>query len=124
MLEKETFREAFCRIHRCSPQTYTWAVLRRCFFPHALPMAMFLRMLNAPSIERAERAAEQLGRARSTGEVAGIVNEYYQYIEDWGGFWTRLFKVRLSGTRLLCLYSQTPRLSANDERVVSNRGAI
>lgn len=103
----ETFRQAYCRLRRCSPEAFARSVLRRSFPPLARPLGSLLLALK-PEMFRRElvligRLGDGTGEAGLRGELEGYV---YENDRD-KPFRVVTLGLRLSRRRFLHVYRET-----------------
>jgi len=102
-----TFKKAFCNFYRCSAEAYTRRVLFRAFYPHALPLAWLLYLVKTRSIQVAIQAIDQAGHVTTADEINYVINDYrYQLRLSEVSPWVRGWRIRISGQRLLNLFSR------------------
>ncbi len=116
-----TFKEQFCQAFRCRPEEFHRKLLMRTLYPHALPLAGFIFSKDAKAVAQTWDFLEDAGQACSESELRRVVNEYHYRLRLRGGFCANRLRLRVSGRRLLSLYS---RLNRATTRVTSLSAAV
>jgi hypothetical protein len=99
------FKEAFCAHFNCRPEDYVQKALFYVFYRHCVPISHILYSFRTVSIKQAIQAVEVLGRAADVDEVHWLINDYrYQLRLHHASSFVKLFKVRISGRRMLALF--------------------
>lgn len=103
--EPRTFQEAFCRRHRCAPESFSKLVLRRSFPPWVRPLGSLVLAVRPTLFRRELALIHRLGTANA-GE-AGLRAELDSYVyenERDKPFRVVSLGLRLSRRRFLRVY--------------------
>jgi hypothetical protein len=104
-----SFRNMFCARFRCQEKDFVNKVLWRCLYPHAAPFILLFCDRHSPLVKQTVETIEEAGFATSAEDVLTSIENYHYTLRFFGSFWNRTFKIRLSGRRLLKLYSTVTR---------------
>lgn len=96
----DTFREAYCAAHRCSPEQFGWAVFRRCLHRHALLVAPILRLGDPTFFQADFEVITAIGRATSQLELQVLIDEFENRRVVERDLLHATLRIRLSNFRL------------------------
>ena len=103
--EGKKFRDLFCEHFQCTPEKYEPRMFQLCLYRHALLFAPLLRFLSPDFFSRDLATIRQLGIVTSHVEFHDEVEDYFYHMHSYGNFLQRVWRLRISGRRLLLLSS-------------------
>ena len=108
------FKEAYCAVHRCTPERFTGHLLLRSVPPLFRPLAALTYRLN-PSLFVAEiDVITQMGRSASGREIGSAISELDGLRRVERSFW-RGIGLRANGDRLLDAWAEVKSLIAKPD---------
>ncbi len=102
----DTFRDLFCRRHRCDAAAFERAVLSRCFPPLASPLGRALLLLRPAGFRRELTLIAVLGQARNESGVRRELEGYVYENQRDKSFRTQTLGLRLSRRRFLRVFRE------------------
>src|SRR5437867_3992442 len=97
------FRELFCEHFGCPREAYEKKVFWRCLHRRSFPLAALVYLVNRDFFQKDFDTIRQLGITKSQGEFQKEVEDYYFNIRSYGNALQRIFRVRISGQKLVRL---------------------
>lgn len=102
----ENFRAAFCRDKGCPIDAFERAVFWRCLYPHAVLVAWIILLVRPQFFQNDFKTIRQLGILRRRDEVRNELDSLSYENRQHGGALRNVFKIRVSGKRLMRLHSR------------------
>ena len=99
----QTFKEAFCRRFRCSPESYEMAVFWRAVFRHALPLAWWIYLISPDFFTEDLELIREVGPMTNPELFKSEVNYFYGRNQRHKNWIRTVLRVRISGARMLRL---------------------
>jgi hypothetical protein len=94
-----TFRERFCEQHRCSPATFVQKVFWASLYPHAIPFAAIILLVNREFFSADRALILSAGDATTMKKIREDVRDYF-WDSTNRGWLRRTANIRVSGQRL------------------------
>ena len=97
------FRGLFCEHFGCPPEAYEKKMFWRCLHRRSFPLTALVYLVNRDFFQKDFDTIRQLGITKSQGEFQKEVEDYYFNIRSYGNALQRIFRVRISGQKLVRL---------------------
>lgn len=94
-----TFRDRFCEQHRCSPDAFLQKVFWASLYPHAVPFAAIILLLNREFFSADRALLLAVADATTMRRVRDEVRDYF-WDSTNRGWLRRSANIRVSGQRL------------------------
>lgn len=97
------FRNAFCERFNCRRPEFEGKVFWRCLYPHAVPIAKLIMLVDSDYFQEDFEAIRHLGNASTVADVLAEVNSLHDNYRAHSKFFREVLRIRISGKRLLRL---------------------
>lgn len=103
------FRTAFCEWFNCPPTQFEKKAFWRCLYPHAVPVARLIQLVNPAYFELDLQTLRHIGNASTVAHLLAEVNSFRADYRMRSRFLHDVLRIRISGKRVLRLASKVMR---------------